>query len=271
MPAPITVAVIPCAGVGSRMQPATRVVPKPLIPVVDRPVIQYVVEEAVASGVTEVILVVDDRPGDPVIAHFTEGAPIAGLEGVTFRTVLQPEPRGLGDAVMRAQEAVAGRPFVCLLSDMFPRPGHAFTPRLVRLYDGRPAVALRRVASQFFDRYGIVTIGENVTGDVVDVTAAVEKPGDAAPSDLGLLGRYVFGAEIFGDLAAVRPGRLGEIQLTDAIDRAARRNSALGLIVGDDLLDVGHPAGLLEATVVVGLSRPELAEDFRATLKNLLD
>jgi UTP--glucose-1-phosphate uridylyltransferase len=241
MPAPITVAVIPCAGAGSRMRPATRVVPKPLIPVVDRPVIQYVVEEAVAAGVTEVILVVDERPGNPVLAHFVDGDPVPGLESVHFEAVVQSEPHGLGDAVLRARGAVDGRPFACLLSDMFPRPGRSFTPRLVGLYDGRPVLAMRRVGPEFFDR-----------------------------SDLGLVGRYVLTPEIFDDLDAIEAGHGGEVQLTDAIDRAARRRGALGLIVGDDLLDIGRPAGLLEATAVVGLSRPDLAEEFRQALDHLL-
>ncbi len=271
MSAPVTVAVIPCAGVGSRMQPATRTVPKPLIPVVDRPVIQYVVEEAVAAGMTEFVLVVDDRPGDPVLAHFTSGDPLPGLEAARFQSVVQDEPRGLGDAVRRARNLVGERPFACLLSDMFPRPGKGFTDRLVSIFDGRPAMALRRVEPEYFDRYGIVTIGENVTGDVVEVESAVEKPGATAPSDLGILGRYLFGPEIFSDLESLTAGAGGEIQLTDAIDRAARRNGALGLIVGDDLLDVGRPAGLLEATAVVGLSRPDLADDFRRAMRHLMD
>jgi UTP--glucose-1-phosphate uridylyltransferase len=271
MRSPVTVAVIPCAGSGTRMRPATRVVPKPLIPVVDRPVIQYVVEEAVAAGISEVILVVDERPGDPVMAHFVEGDPVPGLESVIFRSVIQENPHGLGDAVLRARSAVGDRPFLCLLSDMFPRPGRSFTPRMVGLFDGRPVMALRRVSPDFFDRYGIVTIGENLTGDVVEVEAAVEKPGAAAPSDLGLVGRYVLTPEVFSDLAALERGHGGEIQLTDAIDRGARRGGALGLIVGDDLLDIGRPAGLLEATAAVGLARPDLAEDFRQALRHMLD
>lgn len=271
MTIPVKVAVIPCAGSGTRMRPATRVVPKPLIPVVDRPVIQYVVEEAVASGITEVVLVIDERPGDPVLSHFVDGDPVPGLEHVAFRSVVQEEPRGLGDAVLRARAAVGDRPFVCLLSDMFPRPGKSFTPRLVSLFDGRPVVAVRRVSPDYFARYGIVAIGENLTGDVVEIEAAVEKPGAAAPSDLGLVGRYVFTPEVFTDLAGLDPGHGGELQLTDALDRAARRGGAVGLIVGDDLLDIGRPAGLLEATAVVGLSRPDLAEDFREAVRHLLD
>ena len=253
------------------MLPATRVVPKPLIPVVDRPVIQYVVEEAVAAGITEVILIVDERPGDPVVTHFTNGDPVPGLESVLFRSVVQSHPHGLGDAVLRARNLVDDRPFLCLLSDMFPRPGRAFSGRLVGLYHHRPVMAVRRVTPAFYDRYGIVAIGKKLAGDVVEVTAAVEKPGTDAPSDLGLVGRYVFSHEIFADLDAVDPGHGGEIQLTDAIDRGARRSGALALIVGDDLLDIGRPAGLLEATAAVGLSRPDLAADFLETLEHLLE
>lgn len=267
----IEVAVIPCAGAGTRMRPATRVVPKPLIPVVDRPVIQYVVEEAVAAGATEIVLVVDERPGNPVLTHFTDHPPVPGLEAVTFRSVIQPEPKGLGDAVLRARDAVGDRPFLCLVSDMFPRPGRSSTGRLAEIADGGAAIALRRVPPEFYDRYGMVAIGENVTGDVVEIESAVEKPGAGAPSDLGIVGRYAFPPEVFALLADLPPGYGGELQLTDAIDRIARSDRAvLGLIVGDDLLDIGRPAGLLEATAVVGLSRPDLAPDFRAAIDHLL-
>jgi UTP--glucose-1-phosphate uridylyltransferase len=270
MRAAATVAVIPCAGAGWRLRPATRVVPKPLITVVDRPVIQYVVEEAVAAGVTEVVLVVDERPGNPMLAHFVDGDPVPGLEAVRFHAVVQSEPHGPGDAVLRARDIVDGRPFVCLLSDVFPRPGRSVVPHLGELYDHRPVVALRRVGREFLDSYGFVAIGENLTGDVVEVESAVEKPGRDAPSDLALVGRYVFPPEIFDDLTAVEAGHGRELQLTDAIDRAARRNGAIGLIVGDDLLDIGRPAGLLEATAAVGLSRSDLAAEFRQALGNLL-
>jgi UTP--glucose-1-phosphate uridylyltransferase len=265
----IDVAVIPCAGSGTRMRPATRVVPKPLIPVIDRPVIQYVVEEAAAAGVDEVVLVVDERPGDPVLSHFTDGAAIEGLEHVTFVRVVQDEPLGLGHAVLCAADAVGDRPFMTLLSDMFPRPGRSFAPRLVDAFDGRTTVAVRPVTEEYFDRYGIVDAGD-VVGDVVSVDGAVEKPGAAASSNLGLVGRYVFTAEIFDVLRSQRSGRDGEIQLTDAIDALARRDGAVGLVVGDDLLDIGIPAGLLEATAVVGLSRPELADSFRSAIEHLM-
>lgn len=262
-------AVIPCAGAGTRMRPATRVVPKPLIPVVDRPLIQYVVEEAVSAGVTDVVLVVDERPGNPVLTHFTEGPPVPGLDDVRFVSVVQPEPLGLGDAILHAAGAVGDEPFLCLLSDMFPRPGREFSHALTSLYEGKTVVALRPVPREYFFRYGIADIGR-VRGNVVDVVGAVEKPGASAPSNLGLIGRYVLTPEIFGDLAALEPGREGEIQLTDALDRVAHHSGATGLVVGDDLFDVGHPAGLIEATAAVGLARADLAEDVRRGLDRML-
>lgn len=266
----VDVAVIPCAGAGTRMRPATRIVPKPLIPVVDRPVIQYVVEEAVAAGITEVILVVDDRPGDLVMTHFTSGDPIPGLEHVTFTRATQPNPHGLGHAVLCAADAVGDRPFLCMLSDMFPRPGRSYAQRLVDAFDGRTVLAVQSMAEEFFTRWGFVfTAGDPVDG-MVEVLGAIEKPGPNAPSNFGLPGRYVFTASVFDYLRAQDPGHGGEIQLTDAIDALARAEGASGLIVDDALFDTGVPAGVLEATAVVGLSRPDLADQFRRTLEHLL-
>ena len=267
----IDVAVIPCAGAGTRMRPATRIVPKPLIPVIDRPVIQYVVEEAVAAGITEVVLVVDERPGDPVMAHFTEGDPVPGLEKVTFTRALQDAPRGLGDAVLCAADAVGDRPFLCMLSDMFPRPGRSYATRLVQSFEGRAVLAVQPMPDEYLVRWGFVATAGEADNGVVEVTGAVEKPGPDSPSNLGLPGRYVFTPEIFQLLASQHAGHGGEIQLTDAIDTLARRNGATGVVVGDDLFDTGIPSGLLEATAAVGLARPDLAEQFRAALDRLLE
>ncbi len=267
----IDVAVIPCAGAGTRMRPATRIVPKPLIPVIDRPVIQYVAEEAVSAGITEIVLVVDERPGDPVMSHFTDGEPVPGLEDITFTRAVQDAPRGLGDAVLCAAEAVGDRPFLCMLSDMFPRPGRSYAHRLVEAFDGRTVLAVQPMPDEYFVRWGFVATGGDPADGIVEVTGAVEKPGPDAPSNLGLPGRYVFTSEIFELLSSQEPGHGGEIQLTDAIDALARRDQAVGVVVGDDLFDTGIPAGLLEATAAVGLSRPDLAEQFRRALDRMLE
>jgi UTP--glucose-1-phosphate uridylyltransferase len=254
------------------MLPATRVIPKPMIAVVDRPIIQYVVEEAAACGVTEVVLVVDERSGNPVLSHFTDGGPIEGLEGISVTAVTQDHPRGLGDAVLRAADVVGSRPFMCLLSDnMFPNPVDAFTASLVASFDGRAVLAVREIEGELFDRYGVVEVGSREGESLVTVTGAVEKPGrEQAPSSLGLIGRYVFPPEIFDALDGLVAGYGGEIQLTDAIDRLARDAGALGQIVDDSLLDVGIPFGLAQATTAVCLSRPDLAVRYREYLERIL-
>ncbi len=267
----VDVAVIPCAGAGTRMRPATRIVPKPLLPVIDRPVIQYVVEEAVDVGITEIVLVVDERPGDPVISHFIDGEAVPGLEDVAFTRVVQSEPRGLGHAVLCAAEAVADRPFLCMLSDMFPRPGRSYTHRLIDAFHSRTVLAVQPMPEEYLLRWGFVATGDELSGGTIEVTGAVEKPGPNAPSNLGLPGRYVFTPEIFDFLASQRSGHGGEIQLTDAIDLLARRDGAIGVVVGDDLFDTGIPSGLLEATAAVGLSRPDLKNQFRQTLDRMLE
>jgi UTP--glucose-1-phosphate uridylyltransferase len=271
-PLAVDVAVIPCAGAGTRMRPATRSVPKPLLPVIDRPVIQYIVEEAIAAGIGEVILVVDERPGNPVLAHFLEEPRIEGTEHVTFVAVDQREQRGLGDAVLQAASAVGDRPFLCMVSDRFPVPGQWFAERMVAAYDGRPVVAVERVGQDLADRYGFVVVGDAGGDGLVDVIGAIEKPGIGnAPSDLALSGRYVFPPSVFEDLAGVEPGHGGEIQLTDAIDAAARRSGAIGVRVEHVLLDIGMPAGLLEATAAVGLASPDLGPAFRKAIAALLE
>lgn len=255
------------------MRPATRVIPKPMIPVVDRPVIQYVVEEAAACGVTEVVLVVDGRPGNPILSHFTSGEAIPGLEDIRFVAVTQSHPRGLGDAVLCAAGAVGDRPFLCLLSDnMFPNPTVTWTPSLVDAFDGRAVLAVREIDGDLFERYGVVELGDRVGDDLVAVTGAIEKPGRAAsPSTLGLIGRYVFPPKVFAMLDGLEAGHGGEIQLTDAIDRLASEDGALARIVDDSLLDVGIPLGLAEATAAVAVGRPDLAGPYREYLRRLLD
>lgn len=268
----VDIAVIPCAGSGTRMRPATRVIPKAMIPVVDRPVIQYVVEEAAACGVSQIVFVVDGRAGNPVMSHFTEGEAIPGLEGVSYTAVSQDDPRGLGDAVLRTEPVVGDRPFVCLLSDnMFAAPARAYTRSLIDVYDGRPVVAVREVGGALLDRYGVVATTGPVVDGVVEVTGAIEKPGaDRAPSSLGIVGRYVFPASVFGVLAALDPGHGGELQLTDAIHQMAAEGGARGRIVDDSLLDIGVPLGLAEATTSVALARDDLAAPYREYLERLL-
>jgi UTP--glucose-1-phosphate uridylyltransferase len=236
------------------MRPATRVVPKALITVVDRPAIQYAVEEAARAGATEAVIIVDLDAGHLVQQHFLVGGRIPGLEHVKIRPVVQEDALGLGHAVREAAEAVGDRSFFCLLADNIVRPGGDVLTSLERAAGGFSAVCLRRLEDDFLSRYGVIVPGSEESPEgVLEVAGAVEKPGPArAPSRLGLIGRYIFTAEIFDILTKLEPGVGGEIQLTDAIDELGRRGRCRGYVANLDLLDVGTPAGLIEATAVLG-------------------
>jgi len=251
----IEVAVIPAAGRGTRMRPATRVVPKALITVVDRPAIQYAVEEAARAGAEEAIVVVDLDAGHLIAQHFSLGGPLPGLENIRVRPVVQEEPLGLGHAVYEAAEMVADRPFFCLLSDNIVRPGQdVLTEMAGGSNDGDVSVmCLRRYPDEFLDKYGFVVPTSEVVDNYVDLAGAIEKPGvDDAPSNLGLVGRYLFTPEVFSILEKTDPGYGGEIQLTDAINELGTLGRLRGFVAEAELLDTGTPEGLLKATRVLG-------------------
>lgn len=251
----IEVAVIPAAGRGTRMRPATRVVPKALITVVDRPAIQYAVEEAARAGATEAVVVVDLDAGHLIAQHFKLDGPLPGLEDIRVRPVVQEEPLGLGHAVYEAAEMVGDRPFFCLLSDNIVRPGHDVLGEMAKGSMGGDVsvMCLRRLSDEFLSKYGVVVPTSDIAGRFLDIGGAVEKPGvDNAPSNLGLVGRYVFTPEIFSILEKTAPGVGGEIQLTDAIHELGVRGRLRGFVAEHDLLDVGTPQGLLHASGVLG-------------------
>lgn len=253
------------------MLPASRVVPKALITVVDRPALQYVVEEAVRAGVERVVVVVSPDAGNLVEAHFIHEDPLMGLEDIEIRFEIQEEPLGLGDAVLRGQALIGDEPFYCLLADNIALPGLDFLGPLGAGSDGRSVVALRSLTDLFLDRYGVIHPGEWLRDDVIEVMGAIEKPGkEKAPSRLGLIGRYLFTAEIFELLSSAEPGYGGEIQLTDAIHRLGAAGRCLGAVVEGDLLDVGNPLGLLQASTDLALASTRFSEPFREYLEGAL-
>jgi UTP--glucose-1-phosphate uridylyltransferase len=254
------------------MRPATRVVPKALIPVVDRPAIQYAVEESVRGGAREVILIVDPGVGTLAERHFWEEGALPGLEDVRITPVVQDVPQGLGDAVLTARAAVADRPFFCVLADNIPRPGGDVLTGMSRAFDDTSVVCLRRLTPDFLERYGVIVPGAWQGRDVVEVRGAVEKPGAAhAPSDLGLIGRYLFTPDVFAILENLPAGVGGEIQLTDAIAELGETGRCLGYVAEQDLLDIGNPLGLLEASTVLGLSHPEWGAEYQEYLAGLVE
>jgi UTP--glucose-1-phosphate uridylyltransferase len=271
----VEVAVIPAAGRGTRMHPATRSVPKALLPVVDRPVIQWLLEEGMRAGVRELVVVVSPGVDDLLYSHF-EGmgglGELEGFEDMELTWVVQEQPRGLGHAVLQARDHVEGRPFYCLLGDNLVVPGQDQLPRLGEASDGRSVVCLRPLPDETLERYGVAVVGETLAEGVVEVLGAVEKPGRAAaPSRFGFVGRYLFTTEVFDRLADLAPGYGGEIQLTDAIAALGEAGRCLGWVAGEDLLDVGNPAGYMEAITVLGLAHPTVGEHYRSFLEGLIE
>ena len=265
----VEVAVIPAAGRGTRMRPATRALPKAMLPIVDRPAIQWVVEEAAAAGAREVFVVVDPGVGTLIDRHFNsqEEGPLPGLEGVQVHAIVQDVPMGLGDAVRTAQPGVGSRPFFCLLVDNLVYPDGAVLPMMAEAAEAKSVVCLRELSTDYLARYGFIVPGDWLSESVVEVLGAIEKPGvEAAPSKLGLIGRYLFTAPIFDALNEVEPGVGGEIQLTDAIHAIGEANLCLGYVSEHDLLDSGTPMGYLEASTILGASHGDFGARYRAFL-----
>lgn len=259
--------VVPAAGLGTRFLPATKALPKELLPVVDRPVIQWGVEEAVAAGASEIIFVIS-RGKQQLAEHFTRNAEleavlerrgkVAELEAIRrpermarFTTVYQDEPLGLGHAVLAAEPAVGDHPFFCLLPDDLSDGDPPILAQLAAAYGetATPIIALARVHGDDISRYGCATIAES-RGALHRVTAMVEKPAPSeAASDLAIMGRYVLPGVIFPAIRQTRPGAGGEIQLTDAIARLLESGEVWGVEFSGELLDVGTPEGWLATNV----------------------
>ncbi len=268
----VDLAVIPAAGRGTRMQPATRSVPKALLPVVDRPVIQWIVEEGMRAGVEEFIIVVSPGVDDLVYSHFEGMGGLDLLDGfhrITLTWVVQEEALGLGHAVLTAAKAVDDRPFFCLLGDNLVVPDQDHLSSLAAASDGRSVVCLRPLDDEGLERYGVVIPGEELADRTIEVKGAIEKPGADAPSRLGLVGRYMFTAEIFEHLKRLPPGLGGEIQLTDAIGTLGEAGRCLGWLADNDLLDVGTPASYAETVTRLALWHPEVGAGYREYLKGL--
>lgn len=280
-------AVIPAAGFGTRMLPATKAQPKEMLPIVDTPVIQHVVAEAIASGIED-ILIVTGRGKESIEDHF-DRAPeleaalaekpalfqavrtIAGMADIHF--IRQKSPMGLGHAVLAARRHVGDEPFAVLLPDELFGGSEPCLHQLIRQAEASLAstVAVRNVPLQHVSRYGIVEssgLGEGLHR----VTSLVEKPEpEAAPSTLAVVGRYVLQPGVFDILAGLKPGRGGEIQLTDALRVLATTDSVLAYEVIGRRYDVGEKLGYLQATVEFALEREDLSEPFRRYLAEIVE
>jgi UTP--glucose-1-phosphate uridylyltransferase len=279
-------AVIPAAGLGTRFLPATKAVPKELLPIVDTPTIQYIVAEAVAAGVRDVILVVA-RGKESIVDHFDIAAELeAHLERAgktdlrkqmraiaqmaSVVTVRQQEPLGLGHAVLCAKDLVGDEPFVVMLGDDVidaPVPG---TKQLADCWDrhGLGTIALMEVPREETHLYGIAA-GRPIEERTIRIERIVEKPKKDPPSNLAVIGRYVLPPVVFEILERVTPGVGGEIQLTDALAVLAREEGLLGHRFEGDRYDAGDRFGYLKANIAFALKRPELAGPLREWLREI--
>jgi len=282
-------AIIPAAGLGTRFLPATKALPKEMLPIVDKPTMQYIIEEAVASGIEE-ILIITGRNKKSIEDHFDKSVELElELENkhkddllkevrdisnmVNIHFIRQKEPKGLGHAINCARAFVGNEPFAVMLGDDIV---DAKTPCLKQLMDcfeekNVSILGVQEVAKENVDKYGIVD-GVEISDRVYKVNNLVEKPGvDVAPSNIAILGRYIITPEIFDILDNTLPGKGGEIQLTDALKTLISKQEMYAYVFEGRRYDVGDKLGFLEATVEFALKRDELKVPFMKYLQTLKD
>ncbi|HEX8747045.1 MAG TPA: UTP--glucose-1-phosphate uridylyltransferase GalU [Pyrinomonadaceae bacterium] len=287
MPQKIRKAVFPAAGLGTRFLPATKASPKEMLPLVDKPLIQYVVEEAVASGV-ESIIIVTGRDKTAIEDHFDISFELEHLlrergkesirkeirtisEMARISYVRQREALGLGHAIFQARDFCEAEPFAVMLADDIV---DAETPALKQMmavyekYDA-PVLGTMRVEGEAISRFGVID-AEEVEPGIFKIKDMVEKPPfHQAPSDLAIIGRYILTPDIFGEIEQTKPGAGGEIQITDAMRSLLRKRPFYAVRFEGTRHDAGDKLGFLIATVEFALKRPDLAPDFIEYLRSL--
>jgi len=283
-------AVIPAAGLGTRFLPATKATPKEMLPIVDKPTIQYIIEEAVASGIEE-FLIITGRTKRSIEDHFDRSMELEmALEAKGEKELLamvreiadknvyyirQKEPKGLGHAVLCAKDFIGNEPFAVLLGDdVVYNPQDPALKQLMDVYaaTGSGVLGCQEVPADKVSSYGIVATEPTKDNRTFKVLDMVEKPSaDKAPSRLAVLGRYIINPEIFAILENTKPGKGGEIQLTDALKELATQQTMYAYNFVGRRYDVGDKEGFLEATVEYALRRPELRDRFRAYLQEIVN
>ncbi|HLA13020.1 MAG TPA: UTP--glucose-1-phosphate uridylyltransferase GalU [Pyrinomonadaceae bacterium] len=287
MPQRVRKVVFPAAGLGTRFLPATKSSPKEMLPLVDKPLIQYVVEEAVASGI-ESVIIVTGRGKATMEDHFDisfelerlleergktqllqEMRAISEMARVSY--VRQKEALGLGHAVLQARDLVGDEPFAVMLSDDIIDSDVPALKQLLDVYEkyDAPVIGTMQVPGEAISRFGALAV-EEVEDGVYRVQDMVEKPPLAeAPSDLAIIGRYILTPDIFNEIENTKPGAIGEIQITDAMRSLLQRRPFYAVRFKGVRYDAGDKLGFLIATVEFALKRPDLAPEFREYLKSL--
>ena len=285
----VTKAVIPAAGLGTRFLPATKACPKEMLPIVDKPTIQYIIEEALASGIKD-ILIITGHNKRSIEDHFDYNpelelnlrehgkdellAMVQEIGDINLHYIRQKEPKGLGHAILCAKSFVGNEPFAVLLGDdVVYNEEKPCLQQLIDVYDatGGSVLGCQTVPQEKVSSYGIVASEETANERIFKVRDMVEKPkAEEAPSRLAVLGRYVITPEIFAILEQTAPGRGGEIQLTDALKVLAQEQDMYAYDFVGRRYDVGDKQGYLEATVEYALRRPEMREKFLSYLQKIV-
>ncbi len=291
-------AVIPVAGLGTRMLPATKAIPKEMLPIVDKPLIQYIVNECIAAGIKEIVLVTHSSK-NAIENHFDKSFELETTlekrvkrqlldeiqaicpKDVTILHVRQGEAKGLGHAVLKARPIIGNEPFVVVLPDVIldETTANLKTENLAAMlsrYDevGHSQIMVEPVPMELVSSYGVVDCGGQAlaAGESQVMTAVVEKPdADEAPSNLAVVGRYVLSAEIWNLLAITPPGAGDEIQLTDAIDSLMKLETVEAFHMTGKSHDCGSKLGYMKANVEYGLRHPDIAEEFAAFVKEIIN
>lgn len=283
-------AIIPAAGLGTRFLPATKAQPKEMLPIVDKPTIQYIIEEAVASGIED-ILIVSGRGKRAIEDHFDksyeleetlakkgkkdmleEVQQISNMANIHY--VRQKEPKGLGHAINCASRFIGNEPFAVLLGDDIVKSDYPCTKQLIDVYEkhGNAVVGVQQVAKEDVSKYGIIAPRDgNTEGDVISVASLVEKPPvEQAPSQYAIMGRYILTPEIFNILEDLPAGAGGEIQLTDALVKLNQINPILAYNFSGVRYDVGDKFGFIKASIDFALERDDLKDQVFAYLKEVV-
>ncbi|MGG4491633.1 UTP--glucose-1-phosphate uridylyltransferase GalU [Metabacillus idriensis] len=282
-------AIIPAAGLGTRFLPATKAQPKEMLPIVDKPTIQYIIEEAVASGIED-ILIVSGRGKRAIEDHFDKSYELeetlikkekwdllSKVQGISelanIHYIRQKEPLGLGHAIYCARRFIGNEPFAVMLGDDIVQSEVPCLKQLIDVYDQfqSTVIGVQNVKSEDVSKYGIVSYNENekMAENVYKVKDLVEKPKrEDAPSNTAILGRYILRPEIFDILANLKPGSGGEIQLTDALKELAHQEEVTAFHFSGKRYDVGDKLGFIQATIDFAMDNSELREDILQYIKN---
>jgi UTP--glucose-1-phosphate uridylyltransferase len=280
-------AVIPAAGFGTRLLPASKSQPKEMLPIVDTPTIQYVVEEIVEAGITDILMIIG-KGKRAIEEHFdrnfeleqelAEKQKLAELESIrkisslaNVHFVWQKELNGLGDAVYYARQHVGNEPFVLLLGDTLVESDPSVTKQMLSIFDrySESVVVLEEVDRSRVSRYGVMS-GREVDKDLYLIDDFIEKPSpEEAPSNLAIAGRYAFTPEIFEHLERTKPGKNGEIQLTDAMRALVKNRAMYGIRLNGTRYDIGNKLDFVKTNVLFALKRPDMREEMARFVKDL--